>query len=202
MLIRAHDDESSNDVRWRAFLAAQGFGHFAASGSSRDVPVLVPTQFLLDGDLVRFHLAAQNPVLECLRENPKAVLSAAGDWAYIPGSWKQIGDEDPRVGIPTTYYGAVQLTGEAAVIDEPAHIAQILQAQLGDLEPGSDYVDPIEHGAKLRTIRGIEMRVTDVRAKFKYGGNVDTEHRAAVADKLAQRQGPGDAAARRHIPAD
>jgi len=31
-------------------------------------------------------------------------LSVAGDWAFIPGSWKAIGDEDPEYGIPTTYY--------------------------------------------------------------------------------------------------
>ena len=48
------------------------------------------------------------------------VLSVAGDWAYIPAAWKAIADEDPRYGIPTTYYGAVQVTGPAQVIDEHA----------------------------------------------------------------------------------
>ena len=43
------------------------------------------------------------------------VLSVAGDWSYIPSAWKAIGDEDPRFGIPTTYYAGVQLTGTATV---------------------------------------------------------------------------------------
>ena len=38
--------------------------------------------------------------------------------------------------------------------------------------------------------------MTEVRAKFKYGGNVDAAHRLAVAERLAERGGPGDAAAR------
>lgn len=195
MLIHRHDDGTDDTARWRGFVEAQGFGHLVAPGRERDIPVVVPTQFLLDGDVIRLHLAAMNPLLDAVAENPRVLMSVAGDWAYIPGEWKQIEGEDPRVGIPTTYYGAVQVTGDATILDDPAQIAQTLAAQLDDLEPEGDYVDPIEHGAKLRTIRAVEIRVTDVRAKFKYGGNVDEAHRAAVADRLAERQGPGDAAA-------
>ncbi|MEO0494343.1 MAG: FMN-binding negative transcriptional regulator [Actinomycetota bacterium] len=199
MLIHRHDDASDDGPRWRAFVEAQGFGHLVAAGCDREIPVIVPTQFLLDGDTVRLHLAAKNPIFAAFDENPTVVLSIAGDWAYIPGEWKQIDDEDPRFGIPTTYYAAVQLTGTVTVADEPAEIAATLTAQVGDLEPDADYVDPIEHGARLRTIRGVTIEVAEVRAKFKYGGNVDADHRAAVADRLAERQGPGDAAARAHM---
>jgi transcriptional regulator len=38
-----------------------------------------------------------------------------------------------------------------------------------------------------------------VTGKFKYGGNVDAAHRKAVAEALAARNGPGDAAARAHL---
>ncbi|MEM9519787.1 MAG: FMN-binding negative transcriptional regulator [Actinomycetota bacterium] len=199
MLIHRHDDATDDEGRWRAFVVAQGFGHLVAAGRDRSVPVVVPTQFLLDDDRVLLHLAKVNPMLDAIAENSTVVLSVAGDWAYIPGSWKQIADEDPRFGIPTTYYGAVQLTGEASVLDGPEAIAATLGAQVSDLEPDGDYVDPLEHGARLRTIRAVEIALTDVRAKFKYGGNVDQAHRDAVAEHLAQREGPGDAAALSHM---
>ena len=38
-----------------------------------------------------------------------------------------------------------------------------------------------------------------VRAKLKYGGNVDDAHRAVVAGHLEERDGPGDAAALAHL---
>ncbi|MDT4917075.1 MAG: transcriptional regulator, partial [Pseudonocardiales bacterium] len=47
--------------------------------------------------------------------------------------------------------------------------------------------------------RGIRLAVREVRAKFKYGGNVDDAHRAEVARRLAERGGPGDAAALGHL---
>ena len=52
------------------------------------------------------------PDLGGARGEPARVLSVAGDWAYIPSAWKAIGDEDPGLGVPTTYYAAVQFIGD------------------------------------------------------------------------------------------
>lgn len=127
------------------------------------------------------------------------VLNIAGDWAYVPSTWKAIDGEDPRRGIPTTYYAAVQITGDARAVDDPEEIAAILRSQLHDLQPEVDTVDPVEHGARLRAIRGLRIPVDDVQAKFKYGANVDDAHRRAVHERLLERSGPGDAAAARHL---
>ncbi len=195
MLIHAHDDGTEDAGRWRSFVITHGFGQLVAAGRDRELPVVVPTQFLLGEDEVILHLEKPNPIFAALEENARCMLSVAGDWAYIPGSWKTIGDEDPRTGIPTTYYGAVQLTCTASIIDDPAELAAILSSQLGDLEPDGDYLDPLEHGPRLRTIRGLVLTIDEVRAKFKYGGNVDEDHRAEVAARLQERDDPGDAAA-------
>ena len=200
MLIRPHD-KATDEAQWRSFVHDQGFGHFAASGDGA-VPVLVPTQFVLVDDHVVFHLAKPNPVFAALEATPHAVLSVAGDWAYIPGAWKAIGDEDPSLGIPTTYYGAVQLTGSVTVTDDPEAIAEILRSQLADVEPDGGLQDPSVHVRQFKAIRGIRMSIDDVRAKFKYGGNADAEHRAAAAERLRARGGPGDLAAADRVPLD
>jgi len=189
-------DAVIDDQEWRTFVAGQGFGHLVASGRDRDVPVVVPTQFVLEGDEVVLHLVARNPIFEALEEQPRSVMSVAGDWAFIPSAWKAIAGEDPRIGIPTTYYAAVQLIGTATRIDEPEAIAEILRLQLESLQPGVDVADPLTaHLAQLRRIRGLRLAVEEVRAKFKYGGNVDVEHRLAVIERLEERGGPGDRAA-------
>jgi transcriptional regulator len=193
-------DAAGSDDEWVEFVRAQGFGHLVAAGRARDVPVVVPTQFtLVDAGQVVLHLARPNPIWDALAENPAVVLSVAGDWAYVPSAWKAIGDEDPAMGVPTTYYAAAQLIADATVVDDPAGKAAILRTQLGDVEPGSGAADPAEHGRTLNGIRGLRLAVREVRAKFKYGGNVDDEHRAAVAGHLANRAGPGDAAALAHL---
>jgi transcriptional regulator len=193
-------DAGLSEEEWVAFVRAQGFGHLVAGGRNRAVPVVVPTQFtLVDPGQVVLHLARPNPIWDALDENPTVVLSVAGDWAYVPAAWKAIADEDPRLGIPTTYYAAVQLIAEASVVEDDEGKAAILRVQLADQEPGSDVADPLEHGRRLAGIRGLRLAVREVRAKFKYGGNVDDAHRAAVAEHLETRRGPGDAAALRHL---
>ncbi|HTR71676.1 MAG TPA: FMN-binding negative transcriptional regulator [Mycobacteriales bacterium] len=198
MLVHPWDAAVDPD-EWREFVAAQGFGHLIAPGRDREVPVVVPTQFLLDGEEVLLHLARPNPVWRAIEENSTVVLAVAGDWAYVPGSWKAIGDEDPAVGIPTTYYAAAQLRCVARVIDDIDGKVAILRRQLAATEPASGIADPSVHERRLSGIRGLRLAVTEVTAKFKYGGNVDRPHREAVADRLAARNGAGDAAARRHL---
>lgn len=197
-----HPWDAANDPsEWQAFARSQGFGHFIASGANRQVPVVVPTQFVLTADCseVLLHFARPNPVWAALDENPHALLSIAGDWAYIPSAWKAIDDEDPRLGVPTTYYAAVQLSGPVRVLDDAEGKLEILRALLDDLEPGSGHVDPAAHDRLLPGIRGARLAVSDVKAKLKYGGNVDNAHRAKVSAELQRRGGPGDAGALSHL---
>ena len=197
-------DATLGESEWRAFVEAHPFGHLVARGGpDREFPVVVPTQFVLAGRTVWLHLVRANPVFAALAEDPHAVLSVADDWAFVPSEWKAIGAEDSLRGIPTTYYGAVQLAGMARVHDErvvPGSVAEILRRQLSTFQPDVEVADPAEvHAAKLMGILGIEIRVSQVLAKFKYGGNVDEAHRRAVVARLNGRGGPGDEAAAEHL---
>ena len=194
----AEVDRGFGEDEWREFVTSQGFGHLVAAGRGREVPVVVPTQFVLDGDEAILHLVGKNPILEAIEEQPRVLMSVAGDWAFIPSSWKAIGEEDPLLGIPTTYYAAVQMEGSATIVSDPGEVAAVLRRQLAVLQPGLEVADPLTaHEAQLRTIRAISIVIEEVRAKFKYGGNVDLGHREAVIAGLERRGGPGDLAAAR-----
>ena len=198
MLIHRHDAALS-DAEWRAFLADHDFGELIAPGAGRDLPIVVPTHFIYDGDrTVLLHLAKPNPVWEALAERPRALLSVFGAYTYIPGHWNQ--DE---YGVPTSYYAAVQLSCDAEVLDDPADVAAILERQLAHFQPEGKHA-PVEpgdnrYGNLLGSIRGIRLAVTDVRAKFKFGANRTVEHRKAVAAKLAERGRPLDVEARANV---
>ena len=146
-----------------AFVRAQGFGHLIAPGT-REVPVVVPTQYVLD---------------DSADEVPDVLLHLAR-----PSAWKAVGDEDPALGIPTTYYAAAQLLGDAEVVDDDETKVDVLRRQLAVLEPDVAHADPSVHLRRLPGIRAIRIRVREVAGKFKYGGNVDAAHRAAVAANL------------------
>ena len=101
----------------------------------------------------------------------------------------------PELGIPTSYYATVQLSCDARVVDDPGEEAEILRRQLGHFEPAGGYLEPDpahEHyRRRLPGIRGLVLTVTGVRAKFKYGGNKEPEHRELLAAAARRAGRPG-----------
>ncbi len=193
-------DAPLEDAEWRDVLDSYRFGVLTSVGLVDGWPIAVPTQFAVAwADEIVLHLARPNPFWRALTEDDRVLLTVATDWAYVPSSWKVVPGEDPRMGIPTTYYAAVVVAAHAVPVDDADGKAAILRTQLQDVQPGVDVADPLEHGRTLGSIRGLRLHVDHVRAKLKYGGNADDAHRAVVAEHLAERHGPGDAAALAHM---
>lgn len=202
MLIKKHDAAISED-EWKTFLASRDFGELIASGHGRDVPIVVPTHFIYDGDrTIRLHLAVPNPVWEALAENPLALVSVYGDYSYIPTQWNANPGEPVEYGVPTSYYAAVQAIVRTRTVDDPEELAGILRSQLAHFQPEGGHA-PVEpgnaYGKYFGAIRGVVCTIEDVRAKFKYGGNKTVEHRLRIADRLRERGRGYDAAARAQL---
>ncbi|WP_410661477.1 FMN-binding negative transcriptional regulator [Amycolatopsis sp. lyj-112] len=192
-------DAAHDDSEWKAWLAGHDFGQLIAGGAGRDLPVVNPAHFVYDGDrTVLLHLARPNPVWPLLEEHPRALLSVTDDQTYIRSNWNT--PADPPHGVPTSYYASVQLECDVRLIDDAAEKASLLDRQLAHFEPSGDRVtvSPTETPDRrlLPGIRGIELTVTGVRAKFKFGGNKEPADRSRIDGELERRGGPMDARAR------
>ncbi|MFD2081928.1 transcriptional regulator [Actinopolymorpha cephalotaxi] len=200
MLIHPWDEADEDE--WRGFLAEHDFGQLVAGGRDRDLPVVVPTHFLFDGDrTVWLHLARPNPVWAPLAEHPRAVLTVVDDYVYSPARWQAPPGTPVEHGVPTSFYATVQLACDVRVVDDPEEKATALNRQLDHFEPGSGRV-PVPTEADRRLLSGLrvlELTVTGVRAKFKYAGNKEAEHREEIAAGLAARGGRSDDRARAHL---
>ena len=198
-------DAPLDDAEWRDWLlAGHDFGELIAPGRDRDLPVVVPTHFLFDGErTVRLHLARPNPVWAALEENPRALLTVIGDYTFIPSTWGADPATPPDEGIATSYYATVQLQCDVRLVDDPHEKVEILRAQLGHHQPEGGFrelsAEEDMYARRLPGIRGIELSVPGVRAKFKVGGNKQPDHRTVIAGRLADRDAPGDAAARANL---
>jgi transcriptional regulator len=199
-----HPWDEATRAEWRDVLAHHDFGQLVAAGRDRPWPVVVPTHFVYDDPDVLLHLARPNPVWAAIEEDPHVVLTLAADWAYVEAAWNATPGTDPDVGVPTSYYTAVQLRCTAEVLDDPAAKAAVLARQLAHFEPaGSTRVTPspdVESDRRaMPGIRALRLTVVEVVAKQKYGGNKTPEHREQIAGRLAERQAPGDVAARTQL---
>ncbi|WP_067434429.1 FMN-binding negative transcriptional regulator [Nocardioides jensenii] len=189
---------------WHALVPAHDFGQLITVGQVDGWPVIVPTHFVVEGDEVLLHLARPNPVWRALEADDRVVMGLIGDYVYVDASMNAEPGTDPDLGVPTSYYTALQLRGRATVVDDPAEKAAILARQLAHLEPdGSTRVTPgidVESDRRqLPGIRGVRIWIDDVRAKQKYGGNKPVEQRLDIAESLARRNQAGDQAARARL---
>ena len=200
MLFRRHDAPRSDD-EWRSFLLGHRFGQLVASGAGRSAAFVVPAHFSYDGDsTIRLHLARDNPVWEALEENPIAVMAVVDAYSFIPSTWS----EPEPYGVGTSYYAAVQAIGECRPVDDPVELAALIRWQLADMQPEGGQEPPLDasdptYERMLRRIRGIELSITDVRAKFKFGGNKPEERRLEIAQRLEERNEGLDASTRRAL---
>jgi transcriptional regulator len=199
-------DAPNHDDEWRAVLREFDFGALIAPGGPhRDLPVVVPTHFIFDGEqTLELHLARPNPVWQALAERPRALFTVVADYVYVPAAVNADAGDDPALGVPTSYYAAVQAEVDVEIVDDPVAKAEILARQLRHFEPpDSVRITPsvdVESDLRLMPgIRGLRLTITGVRAKFKFGGNKTQEHRADIAAALEDRDGPMDASARRRL---
>ena len=197
-------DATLGETEWRPFVEAHPFGHLVAPGGpAREMPVVVPTQFVLADDTVWLHLVRANPVFAALAENPRVLLSVADDWAFIPSSWKAVGDEDPVARDPDDLLrrGAARRHGDGA---RRAHVtghvvAAILRRQLATFQPDDEVADPGEaHAARAvrdprhrdRSGAGVgQVQVRRQRRRARTAGPWWSGYGAAVARATTPRPG-------------
>lgn len=204
MLIRPHDAPIDPEREWRDLVAAHAFGELIAPGLGRDLPVVVPTHFHFDGDrTIRLHLARPNPVWAALAERPRCLFVVTAAVTYVPTSWEAPPGTPGEWGIPTSHYATAQLDCSAHVADDPAEIRRYLAAQLDRMQPDEPHGDPRDpdapYSSELRRIRGLELTINDVRAKFKFDGNDSDDIRRQVVEGYTRRNAPGDAEALAHL---
>lgn len=203
LLIHPHDAPLS-DSEWQTFLKEHDFGQVIAPGAGREMPVIVPTHFVYDGDLtLEMHFHRANPIWAALDERRAAILSVVGAYAYIPTGWNADPGTPVEWGVPTSYYATVQATAEATIVDDPTELAALLSRLLNHFQPEGGHF-PVEagynpYGRQLGAIRGLSLRVSTVRAKFKFGNNKSAAHRRQIAEQLKQRARGLDLEAREHL---
>ncbi len=194
-------DAALDDAEWREWLASsERFGVLAVNNlDPAHAPLVLPLHFALSGDELLVHLARLNPVWPHLEAAREVRLSVHGDYAYIPTYWRAKAGGPGEDGVPTSYYTAVQFVCRPTIVDDPQAKAEILAAQLDELQPEGRHApvvpDEPPYGPMLAGIRAVRLHVLRVEAKFKYDDANPVAHRERVAAHLEARDERLDAGA-------
>jgi transcriptional regulator len=176
------------DEAVRAFVDGVGTAHLVTVGPE-GAPDSTWLPILWLGDRVEAHLARANPHWRRMVDGGPALLVVAGRDHYVSPSWYPSKAEHGRA-VPTWNYSVVHLRGTVRLRQDREwlhdHVTRLSDRheehradrwRVTDAPTG--YIDK-----SLRPIIGIEVTVTDVRAKAKLIQNRDEADRLGVADGL------------------
>jgi transcriptional regulator len=166
----AIDDRAEID----AFVRAHPFATLAAAVDGQILLAYAPV--VLDGDTVRFHLAANNPMAQA-GDGARLRLSFLGAHAYISPDWYAT-----RTMVPTWNYSAVEGEGIAQRLDGDAlrrllvDLSAAEEARLAPKPPWTIDKVPAERMAVLlKAIIGFSLRFETLEGQFKLSQNVKPE---------------------------
>ncbi|WP_304452751.1 FMN-binding negative transcriptional regulator [Nocardiopsis sp. YSL2] len=194
-------DAAVGDDEWRTWIAeGRDFGQLAVNGPAGRPPVVVPVHAAPEPGRLLVHLARPNPVWKVLSDGDPVLYTVIDDHAFVPGTLRAQPGTDPRDGVPTSYYAAVQFTCRAEFVDDPTDKAELLNAQMAYFQSEEGYApvtpDGPPYARLLSGIRGLRLHVEEAAAKFKYDDRRPTEQRAEIADGLVARDPANGGAAR------
>jgi transcriptional regulator len=166
--------------------AADGFG-------ATQLPI---RPYIEDGKLTGLigHFGHNNPQIERLRTNPRALLLLTGPHGYISPSWLT-----DRTQAPTWNYASIAFDCDIRLIEDAAGIETLLRDLIDTMEAGRDAVwsldDMGERAARLaRGVVGFHARIIDVQAAFKLGQDEAAQEYKEILTAL-DRDGETDLAA-------
>jgi transcriptional regulator len=188
MYIPQHFAEADEGTLWD-FVDEHAFGTLVTVVDGRPFASHLP--FLADraARVLQCHVARANPQWQQLAAAPRVLAIFAGPHGYISPTWYG------EPGVPTWNYAVVHAHGLARSSDDPAHLRRHVEALAAKFERGraAPWV-PSYDVRRLAGIVGIEIRVDELRGKFKLSQNRSAADRARVIAELAAT-GRDDAAA-------
>ena len=176
-----------------ALMASHPLGLLISHGAGGLVANAIPFTRVEDGSKfgrLRAHLARANPQWREL-DGADVLIVFQGEDAYVTPSWYETKRETGKV-VPTWNYVMVQARGTAKVSDAP----DWLRAQVEKLTDEREAAHPKPWAvgdapedfvaSQLRAIVGVEIEISDLRAKWKASQNRHEADRAGVIAGLGE----------------
>jgi len=175
----------------RRFLEQQSFGCLGTNGPD-GWPEITPLNYVYYQDNIYFHGSKAGQKMANLGADPRVTFAVAEEYALIPSYFS-----DPDLACPATaFFKSVLLRGEARVVEDLPRKAEILGTFMRKLQPEGGYApldaaDP-RYIPALRAVSVVEIAVSSLSAKFKFGQNLKDEARENIRSRLRERDLPGD----------
>ena len=173
---RQFDIRESEEID--AFIRAHSFGQLLTTVDGKIAGSYLPWLYDAERGVLTGHLARVNPQLDDL-EGAEVLVTLEGPHGYISPTWYA------KPGVPTWNYQAVHVYGLATCFDEAARLNHTVEALSHEYEQNQETPwQPNYPGAMLNAIVGVEIKITELQAKYKLSQNRTSDEVENVCQQL------------------
>jgi len=185
--MRRKHNAITDPMEIETILSASRIGRLATVGQD-GFPYITPVNFVhLDGNIY-FHSAPEGEKLDNIARDPRVCFEVDIPLSYLDMAF------DPKGPVCHLhqFYHCVIMRGTASIVLDGQRKVAALNALVAKHEPGARFDPVTEDTPHAGACVVVEVRPTKVTGKRDVAQNKSVEKRAAIAEYLNHRNGPGD----------
>ncbi len=167
-----------------AMMSKNEYGTLALSDKNN--PYSVPVNFVYDGKVIYFHGSQSGRKMKIIRENPKASFSIVENFSIIASYFSST----EELACPATqFFKSISVDGEINIVEEKEEKIKALSLLMQKLQPEGAY-KPFSDSAYEKMLKAtavLKIEVKELRAKFKFGQQLDDTRFNMILKHLEKR---------------
>lgn len=168
------------------FLQEMTFGFLGTVGSDGLCRV-TPLNYVYGNGYFYFHGSRAGEKMKHLKSNPNVSFTVAKEYAIIPSYFTH-----PQLACPASaYFKSVMVRGHVEIVNDLQEKAEALTLFMEKLQPEGGYepIDPGEqqYAGQLKAVALLRIVPEEIRAKFKFGQNLNNNNFDQVVQGLQER---------------
>ena len=154
--------------------------------SDGKLPYSVPVNFVYDGEVVYFHGSLSGRKMKTLETNPYVSFSIVENFSIIASYFSS----KEELACPATqFFKSISIDGEVSVVKQKEEKIKALTLLMQKLQPEGGYkaFEDAVYDKALNVTAVLKIDIKELRAKFKFGQNLNEERFSMIISHLEQR---------------
>ena len=154
--------------------------------SDGESPYSVPVNFVYDGKFIYFHGSQKGRKMKVLRNYPKVSFSIVENFSIIASYFST----SEKLACPATqFFKSISIDGKVLIVNEKEEKMKALTLLMQKLQPEGGY-KPFNDAAYEKMLNAtavLKIEIKELRAKFKFGQNLDDTRFNMIISHLETR---------------
>ncbi|WP_455756723.1 pyridoxamine 5'-phosphate oxidase family protein [Sulfurimonas sp.] len=167
------------------------FGTLALS--SENTPYSVPVNFVHEENVIYFHGSLSGRKMQVIKSNPKVSFSIVENFSLIASYFSS----SEELACPATqFFKSISIDGNVKIVEEKQEKIKAMTLLMQKLQPEGHY-KPFSDSAYDKMINAtavLRIDVKELRAKFKFGQQLDEQRFDMIISHLENRDSDVDKA--------